>query len=197
MFLLDKGESIWDYLTHNQPEYISDQSNGDIACDSYHRVNEDVELIADLGVDFYRFSLSWTRILPTGFYPEINPDGIRYYNELIDALIAKNITPMVTLYHWDLPRSIQTMGGWTNEAIADFFEDYARVAFENFSNRVKYWITINEPINICYHGYGERNKAPAVNSNGIGDYLCMHNVLKAHARVYHVFDNEYRSIEGG
>lgn len=127
----------------------------------------------------------------------MNPDGIRYYNELIDALVAKNITPMVTLYHWDLPRSIQTMGGWTNEAIVDYFEDYVRVAFEYFGDRVKWWITMNEPLNICYEGYGELKKAPALNSTGIGNYLCMHNLLKAHARAYHVYDNEYRSVQAG
>lgn len=189
--------SIWDYLTHNQPEFISDGSNGDVACDSYHRVNEDIAMIVDLGVDFYRFSLSWTRILPTGFYPGVNADGIRYYNTLIDGLLAKDIKPMVTLYHWDLPQSIQSMGGWANEAIVDYFEDYAKVAFDNFGDRVKLWTTINEPFSICYHGYGELQKAPAINSTGIGEYLCMHNVLKAHARVYHLYDNEYRGTQEG
>lgn len=156
-----------------------------------------MSLIANLGVDFYRFSLAWTRILSTGFYADVNPDGIRYYNELIDALIARNIQPMVTLYHFDLPRSIQSMGGWTNEAIVDYFDDYARVAFDNFGDRVKLWTTINEPFNICYEGYGELKKAPAVNSTGVGEYLCMHNILKAHARVYHTYDSEYRPTQAG
>lgn len=104
---------------------------------------------------------------------------------------------MVTLYHWDLPRSIQTMGGWVNEAIADYFEDYARVAFDNFGDRVQFWITVNDPVNICFEGYGEQRKAPALNSTGVGDYLCMHNILKAHARVYHLYNNEYRAIQKG
>ncbi|KAI7815256.1 glycoside hydrolase, partial [Rhyzopertha dominica] len=141
-----KSASIWDTLTHNNPEYVSDGSNGDIACDSYAHAIDDIELIKDLGLDFYRFSLSWTRILPTGFIHDINADGIRYYNEVLDELEAQNISAMVTLYHWDLPQTLQEMGGWINEAMVQFFEDYARVAFENFGDRVKYWTTFNEPM---------------------------------------------------
>lgn len=104
---------------------------------------------------------------------------------------------MITLYHWDLPQSLQTAGGWANEALVDYFEDFARVAFDNFGDRVKFWTTFNEPFSLCHEGYGDILKAPLVNATGIGEYLCTHNVLKAHARVYHVYDAEYRPTQEG
>lgn len=141
--------------------------------------------------------MSWSRILPSGFIHRVNPDGIRYYNEVINALIAQNVTPVITLYHWDLPSTIQELGGWTNDAIVYYFEDYARLAFETFGDRVKTWITINEPVIVCKDGYGEMNKAPALNLSGIGEYVCMHNLLKAHAAAYHVYDKEFRPTQKG
>lgn len=192
-----KSASIWDTLTHNNPEYVSDGSNGDIACDSYAHAIDDIELIKDLGLDFYRFSLSWTRILPTGFIHDINADGIRYYNEVLDELEAQNISAMVTLYHWDLPQTLQEMGGWINEAMVQFFEDYARVAFENFGDRVKYWTTFNEPMQVCGDGYGLERMAPLLNVTGIADYVCTHTLLKAHAAAYHLYDKEFRPTQGG
>lgn len=192
-----KGENIWDTLTHDHPEYIQDNSTGDIACDSYHKVEEDIALIKNLGVDFYRFSLSWSRILPKGYSYKVNKAGIAYYNKLIDGLIENGIEPMVTLYHWDLPKDFQDLGGWPNELIADYFEDYAKVAFDYFGDRVKYWITFNEPYNVCYQGYGDTKKAPALNMTGFADYLCTHTVLKAHARVYHLYNDTYKPTQKG
>lgn len=192
-----KGENIWDNLTHSRPELIADGSSGDIACDSYHHLEDDVAMLKNLGVDFYRFSLSWSRILPKGYSYQVNQEGIDYYNNLINALLAEGIEPMVTLYHWDLPQVLQDLGGWPNELMADYFEDYARVAFENFGDRVKTWITFNEPLNTCYQGYGNVLKAPALNITGFADYLCVHTVLKSHARAYHVYDEEFRSAQNG
>ncbi|KAI7815271.1 glycoside hydrolase, partial [Rhyzopertha dominica] len=191
-----KGENIWDRLTHEKPEYITDKSSGDIACDSYHKYLEDVELLKELGVDFYRFSISWSRILPN-FTERVNKKGIEYYNNLINALLANGIKPMVTLYHWDLPQYLQDIGGWTNPHIVDHYEFYARVVFENFGDRVPHFITFNEPKQICQEGYGDEEKAPAINRKGIAEYLCGHNLLKAHARAYHLYDEEYRPKYNG
>lgn len=184
-------------MTHERSELIADGSNGDVACDSYHKVEEDVALIKDLGVDFYRFSISWSRVLPKGYSYYVNQAGIDYYNQLIDALIEADITPMVTLYHWDLPQVLQDAGGWPNELLADYFADYARVMFENFGDRVKLWLTFNEPFNTCHQGYGNVLKAPALNMTGYADYLCTHTVLKAHAKVYHMYTDEYKPKQNG
>ncbi|KRT83938.1 glycoside hydrolase, partial [Oryctes borbonicus] len=194
---LGKGENIWDRLTHSRPEHIADRSNGDIACDAYHKTVEDVQLLKDLGVNFYRFSLSWSRILPTGHSNEVNSDGIRYYNELIDELIKNEIVPFVTMYHWDLPHPFQELGGWTNPLIIDYFEDYADIVFKNFGDRVKHWITFNEPTLVCEHGYALGTMAPAYTQEGIGDYLCGHNLLLSHGRAYKLYDEKYRELQKG
>lgn len=135
--------------------------------------------------------------MPKGYSYKVNQAGIAYYNKLIDALIEKGIEPMVTLYHWDLPQVFQDLGGWPNELIAEYFEDYAKVAFDNFGDRVKYWITFNEPYNTCHQGYGNVMKAPALNMTGFADYLCTHTVLKAHAKVYHLYNDTYKATQKG
>ncbi|CAG9566618.1 unnamed protein product [Danaus chrysippus] len=104
---------------------------------------------------------------------------------------------MVTLYHWDLPQKLQDLGGWANPHIVDWFTDYARVVFELFGDRVKYWITINEPREVCYQGYGGQSLAPLYNISGYGDYMCAKNLLVAHANVYHLYNNEFRKAQGG
>lgn len=194
---LGKGEGIWDHLVHYNNELILDGSTGDIACDSYHKYLEDVALLKEMGVDFYRFSISWPRILPSGLSSKINPAGIQYYNNLIDALLANGIQPMITLYHWNLPQYLQDVGGWVNPKIVKYFTEFARIAFENFGDRVKTWFTINEPRIICSFGYGDVKKAPALNASGIGDYQCAYNVLKAHASVYHLYDQKFRPSQKG
>nr|XP_022913989.1 cytosolic beta-glucosidase-like [Onthophagus taurus] len=191
-----KGESIWDRFTHEQPHRILDSSNGDIACDSYHKYEEDVQMMKNLGVNAYRFSLSWTRILPTGYNNVINQDGINYYHKLIDELLKNGIEPFVTIYHWDLPQSLQEIGGWTNDLIPDLLVDLADIAFKEFGDKVKIWVTINEPRQICKMGYGDGWIAPSRNSPGIGDYLCTKNVLLAHARMYHLYHDKY-AAQGG
>ncbi|XP_077295467.1 myrosinase 1-like [Arctopsyche grandis] len=193
----DKGENIWDRLTHTRPSVIWDESNADKTCDSYHNYERDVEMLVELGVDFYRFSISWSRLLPTGFSNQISKQGLAYYDDLIDELIHFNITPLVTLYHWDLPQTLQDLGGWTNPLIVKYFEDYARVVFENYGDQVKNWITINEIPQICVDGYAKGINAPQVSANGIGDYLCAHHALLAHAKVWHLYNDEYRHSQGG
>lgn len=189
--------SIWDHLIHTQPEFVKDRTNADVACDSYHLYKRDAEMVNELGVDIYRFSISWSRVLPTGFANDVNPLGINYYNNLIDELLKYNITPMVTIYHWDLPQKLQEIGGWSNAHIVDYYTDYAKVLFQYFGDRVKYWVTFNEPMQTCLEGYGGTLRAPALNKTGIAEYLCTHNLLKAHASAYHLFDKEYRSLSGG
>lgn len=192
-----KGEQIWDRLTHEHPTWVADGTNGDIACDSYNQLSSDLDNLQWLGVDFYRFSLSWSRLLPTGYANKINPDGVRYYNELINGLLQRNITPFVTLYHWDLPQSLQEVGGWPNEELVNYFEDYARIAFSLFGDRVKDWATFNEPSQVCHSGYGIGDNAPAYNSSGIGEYQCGRTLLLAHARAYHTYANEFKTLQKG
>nr|XP_053617030.1 myrosinase 1-like [Plodia interpunctella] len=192
-----KSENIWDRMTHENPCSTADCSNGDIADDSYHQYERDVEMMRELGLDHYRFSLSWTRILPTSFPDKINEAGVAYYNNLINEMLKYNIEPMVTLYHWDLPQKLQDLGGWTNPHIVDWFGDYSRIAFELFGDRVKYWITINEPREVCYQGYGFVTKAPRLNIQGIAEYMCAKNLLVAHAKAFHIYDEEFRAVQGG
>ncbi|XP_011863825.1 PREDICTED: myrosinase 1-like [Vollenhovia emeryi] len=187
-----KGESVWDRWTHEHPDLIRDGSNGDVACDSYHKYKEDVQLLKNMGVDFYRFSLSWTRILPTGYDNVVNQEGLDYYKNLIKELLDNGIEPFVTLYHWDHPAVFEIMGGWTNEMMVEWISDYARVVFKELGPNVKYFLTINEPVVICNNWYSEGKKLgyPA-------KYSCMHNILKAHAKIYHIYDTEFREQQQG
>ncbi|CAH2266776.1 jg14944 [Pararge aegeria aegeria] len=121
---------------------------------------------------------------------EINEDGIRYYMALIDELKRNDILPIVTMYHWDLPQALQDLGGWTNPIIAEYFLDYARVLFDKFGGKVRTWITFNEPLSFCHGGYGGLD-APGAESSGFEDYLCGHNVLRAHGMVYQLFRDKY------
>ncbi|XP_045496995.1 myrosinase 1-like isoform X1 [Colias croceus] len=191
-----KGESIWDRYTHSHPERVFDHHNGDTAADSYHLFKRDVDMMEQLGVQFYRFSVSWPRILPNGLSNEINEDGIKYYTLLLDELKAHNIMPLVTMYHWDLPQSLQDLGGWTNPIIADYFVDYARVLFEAFGDKVDTWLTFNEPFSFCFDGYGGYD-APGAHGSGFEDYLCGHNVLRAHGKVYRMYQQEFAETQKG
>ncbi|XP_047122106.1 myrosinase 1-like [Schistocerca piceifrons] len=190
-----KGESIQDYFFHNYPEYITGDT-GDVACDSYHKYQEDVQMLKALNADVYRFSISWARVLPTGDVDVINQAGIDYYNNLINELLANGIQPLVTMYHWDLPQALQYIGGWPNELLADYFVEYARVLFENFGDRVKWWITFNEPA-VFVNGYATAGFAPSQPASGIGDYLATHTIVKAHARVWHLYDEQFRASQNG
>ncbi|CAB3241222.1 unnamed protein product [Arctia plantaginis] len=191
-----KSESIWDHYTHEHPDRVFDHTNGDVADGSYYKFKEDVRLMKLLGVSMYRFSISWTRILPNGLSNEVNEDGLRYYQELIDELLQNKIVPLVTMYHWDLPQNLQNLGGWTNPIMADYFVDYARILLDNFSDKVKIWLTFNEPLSFCHDGYGGYD-APGGRSSGFEDYMCGHNVLRAHGMVYRLFNDVYRNYSKG
>ena len=191
-----KGPSIWDAFC-KIPGKVHNQNTGDIACDHYHRLEEDVALLKNLGVTAYRFSISWSRILPTGRVDNINDQGIAFYKKLIRLLKAADIKPWVTLYHWDLPLALQMEeNGWLGSEISDIFADYAEVCFENFGADVKNWITINEAWVVAILGYGQGIFAPGRKSND-DPYIAGHNLLLAHAKAVHIFRSKYHSKFGG
>lgn len=139
-----KGESVWDAICHTT-SIIHSGDTGDIACDHYHRYKEDVQLMKEMNLQAYRFSVSWPRIFPTG-KGKINTKGVEFYDDLINELIANDIEPFVTLYHWDLPLEFNKIGAWESREVVDAFADYARFMFDKFGDRVKKWITFNEPL---------------------------------------------------
>ena len=190
-----KGPSIWDVFTKEEG-HIIDGSSGDVACDSYHKYKEDVQLLATLGLKSYRFSIAWTRILPYGL-GEKNVAGIDYYNNLINELLANGIQPAVTLYHWDLPQALQDQGGWLNSSVSTWFEEYSRLCFTEFGDRVKFWITLNEPKETSLSGYGTGGNAPGVTGIGTNAYIAAHNQIRAHAAAYHVYHNEFATTQNG
>jgi len=191
-----RGPSIWDTFSHT-PGLVENGDNGDVACDSYHKFADDIQLMKNLGLKHYRFSISWTRILPDGTTKVINQKGIDYYNKVIDGLIAAGIKPMVTLYHWDLPQPFQDEGGWPNPKLADYFNEYARVCFKSFGDRVKSWITFNEPICTCWLGYGNGEHAPGIKDPLNSPFKAAHTLLRAHAKAYHTYDKEFRPTQKG
>nr|BAI50021.1 beta-glucosidase [Nasutitermes takasagoensis] len=192
-----KGVNIWDTLTHERPFLVADRSTGDVADDSYNLYMEDVKLLKNMGAQVYRFSISWARILPEGHDNKINQAGIDYYNKLINALLENGIEPIVSIYHWDLPQKLQDLGGWPNRELAIYTENYARVLFKNFGDRVKLWITFNEPL-IFMGGYtSDKGMAPSINTPGIGDYLTSRTVLIAHANIYHMYEREFKQQQKG
>lgn len=155
-----RGESIWDTFCRKEDKVLN-MDNGDVACDHYHKYKEDVGLLTQLGADAYRFSIAWPRIIPGGT-GEVNQKGIDFYNRLLDELLARNIEPYVTLYHWDLPQVLEDKGGWQNRETAFNFAEYAKVCFQAFGDRVKNWITLNEPMVSSYLGYFYGDHAPGI-----------------------------------
>jgi beta-glucosidase len=153
-----RGESIWDRFCRT-PGCVERGENGDIACDQYHRYPEDIEIMRTLGLQAYRFSISWPRILPNG-KGAVNPKGLDHYDRLIDALLAAHIEPYVTLYHWDLPQVLEDEGGWPNRKTAQYFADYAEILAKKIGDRVKRFMTFNEPWPICILGYRDGVHAP-------------------------------------
>ncbi len=145
-----KGESIWDRFSHT-PGKIENGHNGDVACDHYRRWREDIGLMQELGLSAYRFSISWPRILPSG-RGQANAPGLDFYDQLVDGLLAAGIEPYVTLYHWDLPQALQELGGWTNRDVAHWFRDYADLVSRRLGDRVRHWITHNEPWVVTFLG---------------------------------------------
>jgi beta-glucosidase len=153
-----RGPSIWDTYSHT-PGATEYGDTGDVACDHYHRWTEDVEHIVGLGLDAYRFSISWSRVQPGGRGP-LNPEGVGFYSQLLDALNRAGVAPVVTLYHWDLPQELEDAGGWANRETAYAFADYARAMARVFGDRVHTWTTLNEPWCSAFLGYASGVHAP-------------------------------------
>ncbi|GAA0280452.1 GH1 family beta-glucosidase [Cryptosporangium japonicum] len=153
-----RGPSVWDTFSHT-PGKTHDGDTGDVADDHYHRYPEDLDLMAGLGVNAYRFSIAWPRIQPTGEGP-VNPAGLAFYDRLVDTMLAKGITPAATLYHWDLPQALEDKGGWTQRDIAHFFAEYAAVLADKLGDRVGFWCTLNEPFIVTAFGYALGVHAP-------------------------------------
>jgi len=192
-----KGLGSWDKFTHAGGNSFLNQT-GDIACDSYHKTDEDVKLLKNLGVGYYRFSISWSRILPEGTLEKVNSAGVKYYNDLINALLESGITPMVALYHFDLPQALQDRyDGWLNPEIADVFNDYAKFCFETFGDRVKWWITINEPWEAAFLGHGLGVTPPGKKNLSTDTYKVAYVMLLAHAKAWHTYDQVFRATQQG
>ncbi|XP_017269822.1 cytosolic beta-glucosidase [Kryptolebias marmoratus] len=191
-----KGPSIWDTFSHEKGKVFEDQ-NGDVACNSYELWEKDLECIQQLGLTHYRLSFSWARLLPDGTTRTINQKGVQYYNRVIDDLLACNVSPMVTLYHYDLPQALEDLGGWKSPGIATLFDSYAKFCFQTFGDRVKLWITINEPLVCATLGYEDGIHAPGLEERGIAAYLVGHNMLRAHAMAWHSYDSDYRATQKG
>jgi beta-glucosidase len=155
-----RGPSIWDVFSHT-PGRTDQGDTGDVACDHYHRYQEDIELMSDLGVDAYRLSISWPRVMPTGT-GTTNPQGLAFYRSLLEGLRSKGIRPVVTLYHWDLPQALQDSGGWAERSTAVTFARYARAMAEEFGDLVDLWTTLNEPWCSAYLGHGSGIHAPGI-----------------------------------
>ncbi|KAF6215548.1 hypothetical protein GE061_010304 [Apolygus lucorum] len=191
-----KGMSVWDNYTHEHPDFVALNENADVSDDSYHLYKEDVQLLKTIGFQVYRFSISWPRVLPNGRTSYVNQAGIDYYMNLIDDLLANGIEPMVTLFHWDLPQALEDIGGWLNPDIAQLFEEYADLMFKTYGDKVKWWITINEPFSVVWFYGGNSAGAPNLNLHGTGDYLSGHNLLRAHGKAYRLYQKKY-SHQGG
>ncbi len=176
-----KGISNWDVFS-KIPGKTFENTNGDVAIDHYHRYKEDIKLMAEMGLESYRFSISWPRIIPDGD-GKINPKGIEFYNNLINECLKYGIVPFATLYHWDLPQTLEEDGGWTNKRTVKAFVKYADTCFKAFGDRVKHWITFNETIVFCSLGYLTGGHPPAIENNPIKYFQATHNVITAHAKT--------------
>lgn len=179
-----RGPSIWDMFSR-QPGKVYNDETGDTACDHYHRFRSDVKLMGALGLKAYRFSISWSRILPSG-EGAVNEEGLAFYDQLVDELLANGIEPWPTLYHWDLPYKLHLRGGWTNPKIPGWFADYTKVVVDRLSDRVANWMTINEPQCFIDLGYSAGKHAPGLQFGTTEVLRAAHHALLAHGRAVQV-----------
>ncbi|KAJ3676157.1 hypothetical protein LUZ60_003569 [Juncus effusus] len=200
--------SIWDTFTHEG--WMSDKSNADVSCDGYHKYKDDVELMGDMGLEAYRFSISWSRLIPHGRGP-VNPKGLEFYNNLINSLVQKGIEIHITLYHADLPQDLEDeYGGWLSPRIIEDFTAYADVIFREFGDRVSHWTTIVEPNVLSLAAYDSGAFPPMRCSNPYGfiinctvgnsttePYIAVHNILLTHASVAKLYREKYKAVQKG
>ncbi|KAH9328276.1 hypothetical protein KI387_000384, partial [Taxus chinensis] len=204
-----KGPSIWDTFSRI-PGKIANGQNADVAVDQYHRYKEDVQHLKYMGLDTYRFSISWPRIFPKGSprHGGVNEEGVAYYNNLINELIKNGIEPFVTLYHWDLPQALEDeYGGFLSSKVVEDFSLFAEKCFEEFGDRVKYWLTLNEPLIFSTFGYDKGLHAPGRCSPSFGNctagnsatepYIVAHNLLLAHSAVAKIYRTKYKVKQKG
>lgn len=187
-----RGLSIWDTYAHDKRiDSVTGRGNilngdtADIACDHYHRYSEDVALMKEIGLKAYRFSISWSRILPKG-KGEVNKKGLQFYSDLVDELLAAGIEPYVTLFHWDFPQALQDIGGWANPQMPDIFADYVKIVVDALSDRVKYWMTLNEPQCHIIIGHINGECAPKLKVSHEQAFRLMHNLFLAHGKAVKV-----------
>lgn len=186
--------SVWDTFSHT-PGKVFQGHTGDVACDHYHRYMEDIKIMKDLGIQSYRFSLAWPRIIPTGT-GATNMHGVDFYNRLIDALLDAGIQPTATLYHWDLPQVLQDKGGWANRDIVGWISDYATVAAKEFGDRVANWVTLNEPWCSTWLGYFHGVHAPGIKDLDQAIAGSHHTAL-AHAEITRALRSVRPEIRSG
>ncbi|OAI43540.1 hypothetical protein AYO38_10670 [bacterium SCGC AG-212-C10] len=190
----DRGVSIWDTFCH-QPGRVQNGDTGDVACDHYHRWPDDIDLMAELGLHTYRFSVAWSRILPFGA-GAVNEKGLAFYDKLVDRLLEKGIQPALTLYHWDLPQALQDRGGWANRDTARHFAEYARIMFDHFGDRVTRWITLNEPLIFTMFGHRTGVMAPGIRDMDV-TARAVHHALLAHGLAVKAFRDSGKPGEIG
>lgn len=188
-----KGLSIWDAFSHI-PGNITDGTTTADACDSYLLYKKDIELMRQIGVNSYRFSVSWPRVLPEG-KGKVNQKGLDYYKNLVDALLEQEIEPNITLYHWDLPYELHRLGGWLNRDCTDWFADYAELIVKNLGDRVRKFVTVNEPI-ATYVGYALKSFAPGFGLESYGKQAC-HNLMVAHGKAVRAIRALHFPVETG
>ncbi|CAI0399824.1 unnamed protein product [Linum tenue] len=208
-----RGPSIWDRFAHEFPERIADGSNGDVALDHYHRLEEDIIRMKFMNLDAYRFSISWTRIIPWNadgkIQSGVNEQGIKFYHDLLDLLEKHGLEPYVTIWHWDTPQALEAeYGGFLSRNIVKDFEDYCDLLFKEYGHRIKKWITLNEPMVHVMRGYDEglhapgrcsvwANRACVAGDSATEPYIVTHNLLLAHAAAYRLYEKKYKAEQQG
>lgn len=176
-----KGPNVWDICGRDR-NVVRYNETGDVACDHYHRYKEDVAIMKEMGLKYYRFSVSWARVLPDGV-GKVNEKGLQFYSDLVDELKANGIEPMISIFHWDYPYALYQKGGWLNPESSDWFLEYTKVLVDALSDRVSYWITLNEPQ--CFIGCGHEfgSHAPFVQMSQKDLITMTHNVLLSHGKA--------------